>query len=311
MERTDQSLVADFVAESRDGLARAEEQLRVIGSSREIDRDVVDSVFRTMHSIKGTAGCLGLDRVESLAHGLEEMLGRLRSGQGAPSAELVRTMLRAADLMTVLIDAVETPTRRIAAQPIRILWARLPRMASSLAAKLGKHVRIEMHGEETQLDPAVFESIKDPLIHLVRNAVDHGIEERAARRAAGKPPGGRIILTAYAEARHVTIEVRDDGAGLDLVRIRQQAVERGLLESRDVGRISQREAAKLILQPGFSTADEVTNVSGRGVGLDVVKTNVERIGGTIEIHSETDRGTMVRITIPLPCTSAAREQLGR
>ena len=184
-------------------------------------------------------------------------------------------------------------------QPIGNIWSKFPRVVRDLALQCGKQVRIEMDGRETELDKTIVEAIKDPLTHLVRNAVDHGIEAPPGRLAAGKPAEGCLRLRAFHEGGQVNIEISDDGGGLNLERIRQKAVERGLLTADQAARLSDREAAQLIFAPGFSTAAKVTNVSGRGVGMDVVKTNVEKIGGTVDVQSRLGHGTTVKLKIPL------------
>jgi two-component system chemotaxis sensor kinase CheA len=184
-------------------------------------------------------------------------------------------------------------------QPIGNIWSKFPRVVRDLALQCGKKVRIEMEGRETELDKTIVEAIKDPLTHLVRNAVDHGIESPEVRRANGKPEEGCLLLRAFHEGGQVNIEITDDGGGLNIERIRQRAVERGLLSSDQALRLSDRDTALLIFAPGFSTAAQVTNVSGRGVGMDVVKTNVERIGGTVDIQSQVGQGTTVKLKIPL------------
>jgi len=160
-------------------------------------------------------------------------------------------------------------------------------------------VRLEMEGEQTELDRTLIEAIKDPLTHLVRNSVDHGIETPERRVKAGKAPAGLIVFRAFHEGGMVNIEVSDDGGGIDPVRIRAKAVERNLISPERAARLSEREALQLVFLPGFSTAAQVTNVSGRGVGMDVVKTSVEKIGGTVDILSKVGEGTSIRVKIPL------------
>lgn len=184
-------------------------------------------------------------------------------------------------------------------QPIGNIWSKFPRLVRDLAMQCGKKVEMDVEGQETELDKKIIEAIKDPLTHLVRNAIDHGIEEPQERAAVGKPPIGRLRLRAFHEGGQVTIEISDDGRGLDLAQIRQKAVERGLISADHAMRLTDREASQLIFFPGFSTATKVTNVSGRGVGMDVVKTNVERIGGIVDVQSEVGQGTTVTLKIPL------------
>ena len=184
-------------------------------------------------------------------------------------------------------------------QPIENVWNKFPRTVRDVATACGKQVRIEMEGKDTELDKSIIEAIKDPLTHLVRNSVDHGIELPAARKAAGKSPEGCVTLRAYHEGGHVNIEISDDGAGLDRARIRAKAVQRGLVTADQGAQMSEREAVNLIFAPGFSTTEKVTNVSGRGVGMDVVKTNLEKIGGTVDVQTKPGAGTSIKMKIPL------------
>ncbi|HZP07051.1 MAG TPA: chemotaxis protein CheW [Terracidiphilus sp.] len=184
-------------------------------------------------------------------------------------------------------------------QPIGMVWNKLPRVVRDIAVSLGKQIRLEMDGAETELDRTIIEAIKDPLVHLVRNSCDHGIEPPEIRQRAGKPPQGKLLLRAYHEGGQVNIEIGDDGAGVDVTRVKQKAIEKGLLRPEQAQKLSDREALGLIFQPGFSTAQTVTNVSGRGVGMDVVKSSIEKIGGVVDISSRPGEGTTVKLKIPL------------
>jgi two-component system chemotaxis sensor kinase CheA len=184
-------------------------------------------------------------------------------------------------------------------QPIGNVWNKFPRVVRDLALTCGKQVKLEMIGEETDLDRTIIEAIKDPLTHVVRNSVDHGIETPDLRAARGKPPTGKLLLRAFHEGGQVNIEISDDGAGIDPKKIRQKAVARGLITPERADRMTDRESLNLIFLPGFSTAEKVTSVSGRGVGMDVVKTNIEKIGGTVDVQSKTGQGTTLKIKIPL------------
>jgi two-component system chemotaxis sensor kinase CheA len=184
-------------------------------------------------------------------------------------------------------------------QPIGTAWAKLPRLVRDLARDLGKRIELDMSGADTELDRQVLELIRDPLTHMVRNSADHGVEAPEARRAAGKPETGRIRLDACHEGGHIVIGLADDGRGLPVERIRAKAVAQGLLSEAEAAALPERDALRLIFRPGFSTAEAVTAVSGRGVGMDVVKTNIERIGGTIEVASQPGRGASFTIRIPL------------
>jgi two-component system, chemotaxis family, sensor kinase CheA len=184
-------------------------------------------------------------------------------------------------------------------QPINHVWSKFPRLVRDLSAQCGKQINLVMEGTETELDRTLLDAIKDPLTHMVRNCVDHGIEPPDARVAAGKSPVGRLLLRAYHESGLVVIEISDDGAGINLARVRQKAVERGFLKAEDAARLNDRQATDLIFLPGFSTAETTTSVSGRGVGMDVVKTNIENSGGSIELSSVLGQGTTLRLKIPL------------
>jgi two-component system, chemotaxis family, sensor kinase CheA len=201
--------------------------------------------------------------------------------------------------MNLIATELQEEVMKTRMQPIGNIWAQFPRTVRDVALGCGKQVNIEMEGKETELDKTIIEAIKDPLTHLVRNSVDHGVELPEERIKAGKDPAGRLILRAFHEGGQVNIEISDDGAGLNRERIRQKAVERGLVTVEQAGRLSEREILNMIFLPGFSTAEKVTNVSGRGVGMDVVKTNVEKIGGTVDVQSTPGRGTTVRVKIPL------------
>jgi two-component system, chemotaxis family, sensor kinase CheA len=184
-------------------------------------------------------------------------------------------------------------------QPIGNVWSKFPRLVRDLATMCEKEVRIEMEGKDTELDKTIIEAIKDPLTHLVRNTVDHGIEKPEVRRNNGKPTEGCLTLKAYHEGGQVNIEIVDDGAGLNLDRIKSKAVEKGLITPEQASKLADRDACQLIFLPGFSTAEKVSSVSGRGVGMDVVKTNIEKIGGTVDLQSVQGHGTTIKIKIPL------------
>jgi two-component system, chemotaxis family, sensor kinase CheA len=184
-------------------------------------------------------------------------------------------------------------------QPIGNAWQKLPRIVRDLSAELGKHIELEMQGAETELDRQVLELVKDPLTHLVRNCADHGIESPAERRAAGKPQKGTIRLSACHQGGHIIMEISDDGRGLNVERIRAKAAEGGFLSEAEIAQKSEADICNLIFMPGFSTASRITSVSGRGVGMDVVRANMEQIGGTVDLKSIPGVGTTFTIKIPL------------
>jgi two-component system, chemotaxis family, sensor kinase CheA len=184
-------------------------------------------------------------------------------------------------------------------QPIDNIWSKFPRVVRDLSHTCGKQVKLEMEGKSTELDKTIIEAISDPLTHLVRNSVDHGIEQPAVRIAAGKPAVGMLKLRAYHEGGRVNIEIIDDGGGIDPERVKAKALERGLITPERARVMSSHDVFSLIFLPGFSTAAAVTNISGRGVGMDVVKSNIERMGGTVDVDSRVGFGTTIRIRIPL------------
>jgi two-component system chemotaxis sensor kinase CheA len=246
-------------------------------SSLRVDVDVLDALMRL-------AGELVLTR-NQLIRGVGEL----------SDPALTRTAQRLSVITTDLQESI-MKTRM---QPIDHLWSKLPRVVRDLGGQCGRQVRLAMTGQDTELDRALLEAIKDPLTHLVRNAIDHGIEAPADREAKGKPAEGVLSLRAYHNSGQVVIEVADDGAGIDPAKISAKAIERGLRTSAELAEMSDTELLQLIFEAGFSTAAAVTNVSGRGVGMDVVKTNIEAIGGAIEIESAPGEGTTCRLRVPL------------
>jgi two-component system chemotaxis sensor kinase CheA len=246
-------------------------------SSIRVDVAVLDSLVRLV-------GELVLARNELLQHA-----GSSRDGDVLRSAHRL-------DLVSAELQEVVMRTRL---QSMDYLWSKLPRMVRDLASQCGKQVQLVLAGRETELDRTLLDAVKDPLTHLVRNAVDHGIEAPEARRAAGKPATGTLAVRAYHASGQVVLEVVDDGRGIDPGRVLATAVERGIVTAAESRTLSPSQAVDLVLRRGFSTAPRVTTLSGRGVGMDVVRTDIEAIGGTVDLHSEPGRGCVVRVTIPL------------
>jgi two-component system chemotaxis sensor kinase CheA len=201
--------------------------------------------------------------------------------------------------INTVTNALQETAVKTRMQPVDHVFSRFPRTVRDLAVSCGKEVQFSIDGADTELDRTLIESIRDPLTHLIRNAVDHGIEPPEAREAAGKPRAGRLSLRAFNESGRVTIEVADDGGGINVERVREKAVARGIVTAVDAAAFPDERVLQFIFEPGFSTAQTVTNVSGRGVGMDVVRTNIEAIGGTVEIHSRPGQGTTVRVHVPL------------
>jgi two-component system chemotaxis sensor kinase CheA len=419
-------LTKEFIAESQEGLDRMERCLTEL-ETRPDDAGLLGEIFRAVHTIKGTTGFLGFDRLEKLAHAGEHLLGSLRDGRLAVTSELISGLLRLMDglrailvlieetggegtrsgdedgeliaelallngemppavigdeLLHAVVDTGESaavPSAKVAdaasapasaaanserngggndktlridvdvlnrmmnlvgelvltrnqmlqsdmaaanfpelarrldsvtadlretvmqarMQPVGNLFGKFPRMVRDLARTCGRDVRIEFTGQETGLDKSLLEAIKDPLTHAVRNAVDHGIESPVDRVLAGKPAEGCVRLKAFHQSGSVVIEVGDDGAGIPMERVLAKAIERNLVTQEQAAGMSEREALQLIFLPGFSTAAAVTTVSGRGVGMDVVRANVEKVGGSVEVESRRGEGTTLRLRVPL------------
>ncbi len=424
-------LTKEFIAESQEGLDRMERCLTEL-EARPGDAGLLGEIFRAVHTIKGTTGFLGFDRLEKLAHAGEHLLGSLRDGRLAVTSELISGLLHLMDGLRAILTLVEEtggegtrssdedgeliaelavlngemPPAEIDAemlravinlgegaigrgeapgaskspdmsslsgvqatngerngagndktlridvdvlnrmmnlvgelvltrnqmlqsdmaaanfpelarrldsvtadlretvmqarmQPVGNLFGKFPRMVRDLARTCGRDVRIEFSGQETGLDKSLLEAIKDPLTHAVRNAVDHGIESPADRVLAGKPAEGCVRLKAFHQSGSVVIEVADDGAGIPMERVLAKAMERNLVTPEQAAGMSEREALQLIFLPGFSTAAAVTTVSGRGVGMDVVRANVEKVGGSVEVESRRGEGTTLRLRVPL------------
>lgn len=205
----------------------------------------------------------------------------------------------AAQRLNLITTELQEGVMKTRMQPIGNVLSKFPRVVRDISVQLGKQVRVELEGKETELDKTINEAIKDPLTHLVRNSVDHGIEMPDDRIAKGKNPEGRVVIRSFHEGGQVNIEIEDDGAGINPEKLKENAVKKGLISLQQAERMGEREALQLIFMPGFSTAEKVSNISGRGVGMDVVKTNIESIGGSVDIHTELGAGTTFKIKIPL------------
>lgn len=413
-------ILQDFLTESNENLVKLD------GDIVELERHpneptLIHGIFRTIHTIKGTCGFIGLERLEAVAHAAESVLCRVRDGELTISAPLISDVLAAVDIIKHILDTLErtqqeptgddsaliarldawvtkvavaatkvaahaavpviaqelpqvpdasaSPTpadhaehkasvadsnlrvnvtlldklmnlvgelvldrnrfiqlissqedsafavpvqhlSRVTAdlqeavmktrmQPIGNAWTKLPRLVRDLAQSSGKQIEIELHGAETELDRQILQAIGDPLTHMIRNSADHGIETPAVRLASGKSATGTIRLNAFHEGGHVIVEIADDGAGINVARVREKAIVRGLVTAEVAATLSDDQLCRFIFEPGFSTAEKITNVSGRGVGMDVVRSNIEKIGGRVEVQNDFGRGSVVRIKIPL------------
>ncbi|MCI5065248.1 chemotaxis protein CheA, partial [bacterium] len=208
-------------------------------------------------------------------------------------------LLNTCQRLNIITSELQEGVMKTRMQPIANVWSKFPRVVRDIARSCGKQIRVEMKGQETELDKTILEAIKDPLTHIVRNSADHGIEPPEVREQNGKSPEGTLLLRAYHEGGHVNIEISDDGGGLNVDRIRSKAIEKGVVSQEKIQRMSEPEIHRLIFHAGFSTAEKVTNVSGRGVGMDVVRSNIEKIGGSVDVQSQSGHGTTLKIKIPL------------
>ncbi len=436
-----EAVVNEFLVESYDNLDQIDRDL-VDLEQNPSDKELLSSIFRVIHTIKGTCGFLGFSKLESLAHVGENLLSRLREGELVLNPTIASALLKMVDAVRQILGSIESdknqgnvdysalievlskltkgeavdevpgaspafeenapekveaasetsvapvanepaapapavepsaekkPERRQEAragvsessirvdvglldklmnlvgelvlarnqimqhsisndeakdsafvassqhlnlittelqegvmktrmQPIGNVWSKFPRVVRDLAVACNKKVRIDMEGKETELDKTIIEAIKDPLTHIIRNSVDHGIESPQDRIANGKDEEGSLLLRAFHEGGQVIIEIVDDGGGIDPEKVKKKAIEKHVITSEQAGRMGERELINLIFAPGFSTAAAITNVSGRGVGMDVVKTNIEKIGGSVDIHSKFKQGTTLKVKIPL------------
>ncbi len=237
-----------------------------------------------------------LDDIMNLVGELVLVRNRITTLCGDVGQEAVNQAVADLELVTSDLQSAVMKTRM---QPIKKVYGRFPRLVRDLARDLGKEIRLDMRGEDTDLDKNLVEAISDPLIHLVRNSCDHGIETPEVREAAGKPRQGTLLLSAEQEGDHILLVIADDGAGIDPKALREKAVAKGLIDAESAERLSDKESFDLIFLPGFSTKEQISDVSGRGVGMDVVKTRIAQLNGTIDIDSAPGAGTTLRVTVPL------------
>jgi len=237
-----------------------------------------------------------LDEIMNMVGELVLVRNRFKTLRAVHDDEAMAKAVANLDVVTSDLQLAVMKTRM---QPIKKVFGRFPRVVRDLARSLNKEVRLEMQGEETDLDKNLVESLADPLVHLVRNAVDHGIETPDEREKKGKPREGVVVLTATQEGDHIELTIEDDGRGMNPEVLRQKAVEKGLMDEESAARLSERECFQLIFYPGFSTKNEISDISGRGVGMDVVKTRIDQMNGSVEVDSVEGKGTKITIKVPL------------
>lgn len=278
-EATNRTLEAVSQAQSGRKAAREEDQ------SVRVETRRLDNVMNLVGEL-----VLGRNRIMKLGMILEEKF------EGDPCVRELAATLANLNLVTSDLQLAVMKTRMV---PIRKVFAKFPRLVRDLSNKLGKQIRLELSGEDTEVDKSVADELGDPLVHLVRNSIDHAIETYEERKAAGKNLEGTVRLSAAQEGNSIVIRIQDDGRGLQVDKIKAKALEKGVVTESELAGMEQREAMNMIFLPGFSTADTVSDVSGRGVGMDVVRTNISRMSGSIELNSEQGKGCLVTIKLPL------------
>jgi two-component system chemotaxis sensor kinase CheA len=248
-----------------------------------------------------------LDTVSGLIAELSSLASSIAASlRASEDPKLIHDVQRLADL----VRSLQAEDRRMRVKPLSVLVPRLTRLVHDLSQTTGKRVRLETIGELIQLDKVLLNAIKNPLMHLVRNAVDHGIEPPHARLTSGKPAEGRILLSARQSADRVVLDISDDGAGINLVNVKSKALSQGVIDHPQADRMNDQEISSLIFHPGLTTAKQITHTSGRGVGMDIVKTHIEKIGGSVELLTCTGKGTTVRLILPNQIPSPTDTQPG-
>jgi two-component system chemotaxis sensor kinase CheA len=228
------------------------------------------------------------------------MLARqLEDSDGANVSEIAQSLVETTDSMARISDDLQDTIMNVRMVPVSTVFSRFPRLVRDLSRKSGKQVELIMEGEETELDKSVVEVIGDPLVHLIRNSVDHGVEPADVRRSQGKSETGKVWLRAYHKGNSVAIEIQDDGKGIDPEKMREVGIKKGIITPEEAKALDDREAMELIFAPGFSAAEKITDISGRGVGMDVVRTNIKNLKGSVAIASEVGKGTTFTLSLPL------------
>ncbi|MFZ5352059.1 MAG: chemotaxis protein CheW [Bacillota bacterium] len=267
--------------------------------SNEIDERDAGEDSQSKKAKMGKTVRVDIDRLDNLMNLVSELIiiknGLEGLGNDSRSQDMNESVEYLERITTNLHDAV----MKVRMVPIERVFNRFPRMVRDLSRELGKDIMLNMSGEETELDRTVIDEIGDPLIHLIRNSIDHGIEEKEERIKNGKPSTGKVYLRAYQDGNSVVIEVEDDGKGIDVEKVKKKAVEKGVIKQAEVNELDEKSAVELIFRPGFSTADKISDLSGRGVGLDVVKTKIESLNGVVEVENTVGKGSKFIIRLPL------------
>lgn len=281
-------------AKSAAAASPAEHQQK--SSSIRVDHERLDHLMNLIGEL-----IINRNRYSLIARSLED------SGDDVDISQVAQSLSETTYAMARISDDLQDTIMKVRMVPVSSVFSRFPRLVRDLSRKSGKEVDLIMEGEETELDKSVVEAIGDPLVHLIRNSVDHGIEPEAVRIAAGKPPKGKVTLRAFHKGNSVAIEIEDDGKGIDPEKMREVAVNKGIMSSEEAAQLDDREAVELIFHPGFSSAEKITDISGRGVGMDVVRTNIKNLKGSVNTYTEVGKGT--RFTLSLPLTLAIIDAL--
>jgi two-component system chemotaxis sensor kinase CheA len=294
----------EFKSEAMELLQIAEKSLLEIDQPGHFKQHF-NAVFRCFHNLKCSAGMMELLELEVHIHTLETELMNFKDILSIPKGSLsyflkgiedARSLLQAQGSPRAATDPVKKKGLITQRQPIGSILKKFTRVVRDLSQELGKKISLTLSGVDIELEKCFLDAIKDPLTHLVRNSCDHGIETPTTRLRAGKSEYGSLSIKACQDGNQVVIEIADDGKGLDPVALLKKGIEKGFIQKNQ--QLSEKEILSLIFYPGFSLAETVTNVSGRGVGMDVVRTNIEQVGGTVDLASVTQRGTTVRIKLP-------------
>jgi two-component system chemotaxis sensor kinase CheA len=261
--------------------------------------DKVKNDLQAKKAKTGKTVRVDIERLDVLLNLVSELIIQKTRLEGIGGIEKTQAYVETLEYLERITTSLHDAVMKVRMVPVEIVFNRFPRMIRDISRDLGKEVELVMSGEETELDRTVIDEIGDPLIHLLRNSCDHGIEPAEKRRSLGKPEKGRIELKAYQDGNNVVIEVSDDGQGINVEKIREKAVERGIVNKDMADNLTKEELIDLLFRPSFSTADSVTDISGRGVGLDVVKTRIEMLGGSVEVETEHGKGSRFIIRLPL------------
>ncbi|WP_135122085.1 chemotaxis protein CheA [Jeotgalibacillus proteolyticus] len=285
--------------ESISYLQQCSKQLSLLKNNPD-DQNVIEELFRSFHSLKGMSAAMSYDEMTKTAHSAEDILELIRSEKVLVTKEVIKKLTQSAGHLEHLVAAMANEKRKlISGQKIEAESNLFSQLIRQLSINADKKITVQITGLETELDAIHLELISEPLIHLIKNAVDHGIEKPENRIKRGKSEKGKIELRAYRTNQHVFVEIKDDGAGINKKKVVNNAISLGILSGKQLKTVDEQFIFNLTMKPGVSTANEISAISGRGVGLDAVKTKIESFGGSISIQSEAGKGTVISIKLPI------------